>query len=83
MTAGRPITFEFYAKRGWVSKIEVRSGLKVIRTIPVGKVTSGRGTVTLTAADLKGSKNFKFWAWQGLPGRQSLHGESVKYRLVN
>lgn len=75
-------TYDFYAKRGWVSKIEIRSGLKVVKTIPVGKSRSGNGTFTLSSSDLaKIKRGFKLWAWQGQGGYQSLHGESIGYTL--
>jgi hypothetical protein len=75
-------TYEFHVQRGWVSKIEIRSGLKVVRTIPVGRVRKGRGTFTLTASDLAQIKRgFKLWAWQGQGGFQSVHGPSIGYTL--
>jgi len=75
-------TYDFYVKRGWVSKIEIRSGLKVVKTIPVGQSRSGEGTFTLSSADLaKIKRGFKLWAWQGQGGHQSVHGESIGYTL--
>ncbi|MDF1739197.1 MAG: hypothetical protein P1U86_08560 [Verrucomicrobiales bacterium] len=74
--------YDFYVKRGWVSKIEIRSGLKVVKTIPVGRSRSGQGTFTLSSADVaKIKRGFKLWAWQGQGGYQSLHGESIGYTL--
>ncbi len=75
-------TYDFYVKRGWVSKIEIRSGLKLVKTIPVGRSRSGQGTFTLSKSDLARIKGgFKLWAWQGQGGYQSLHGESIGYKL--
>lgn len=74
--------YDFYVRRGWVSKIEIRSGLKVVKTIPVGQSRSGQGAFTLSSADLaKIKRGFKLWAWQGQGGYQSLHGESIGYKL--
>ena len=75
-------TYDFYVKRGWISKIEIRSGLKVVKTIPVGHSRSGKGSFTLSSSDLaKIKRGFKLWAWQGQGGYQSLHGESIGYKL--
>ncbi|MDF1823141.1 MAG: hypothetical protein P1U68_00775 [Verrucomicrobiales bacterium] len=86
--AGTSIPFEYRTKQGFVSKIEIRSGLKVIKTIHPGQSSSGRGSFTLTAADFAkagktGSKlKFKLWGWQGRNGMQSVHGESIGYTLI-
>ncbi|MEC5125285.1 hypothetical protein VSU19_00870 [Verrucomicrobiales bacterium BCK34] len=75
-------TYDFYVKRGWVSRIEIRSGLKVVKTIPVGHSRSGQGTFSLSSSDAaKIKRGFKLWAWQGQGGYQSLHGESISYSL--
>jgi len=75
-------TYDFYVKRGWVSKIEIRSGLKLVKTISVGKSRSGKGTFTLSSSDrAKIKRGFKIWAWQGQGGYQSVHGESIGYTL--
>lgn len=86
--SGASIPFEYRTRQGFVSKIEIRSGLKVIKTIYPTPSASGRGRFTLTAADFAksgktGSKlKFKLWAWQGSNSRQSIHGESISYTLV-
>ena len=49
--SGTSIPFEYRTRQGFVSKIEVRSGLKVIKTIYPPVSSSGRGRFTLTAAD--------------------------------
>lgn len=80
--SGGSLRYSFYVRRGWVDRIEVRSGLKVIKTVRPGKARSGGGSIRVTASDLaragKGGKSqrIKLWAWQGQPGRQSVHGET-------
>ncbi len=86
--AGQSFPYSFYTKRGWVTRIEVRSGLKVIRRIDMGQARSGRGSIALTSADLarvgKAGKKISFTllAWQGQPSYQSIHGESIRYQLL-
>lgn len=86
--SGDSVRFEYRVRQGFVSKIEIRSGLKVIKTVYPTPSPSGRGSFTLTSSDFlragkKGSKfKFKLWAWQGQPAWQSVHGESVSYTLV-
>lgn len=86
--SGTSIPFEYQTRQGFVSKIEVRSGLKVIKTIYPPVSSSGRGRFTLTTADFAkagktGSKlKFKLWGWQGRNGMQSVHGESISYTLL-
>ncbi|MEM6280530.1 MAG: hypothetical protein AAF491_02250 [Verrucomicrobiota bacterium] len=86
--SGTSIPFEYRTRRGYVTRIEIRSGLKVIKTIHLSPSSSGRGRFTLSASDFaragkSGPKlKFKLWAWQGQPGRQSIHGESIGYTLV-
>ena len=64
--------------RGFVSRIELRSGLRLIRTLPLtGLARSGRLTFTVPG----GLRDLKIWAWQGQAGYQSVHGESIKYSL--
>jgi len=78
LKAGSTRTLSFSVMRGHVSRIEIRSGLKVVRTLPLpGPARSGKLTFTLPT----GLSDFKLWAWQGQPGNQSVHGESVKYSL--
>lgn len=85
--AGQRLTYAFSARRGWVSHIEIRSGLRVLRRIDVGRVRSGRGVFTLTEADFarvgKTGKRLRFQlrVWQGKPGYQSVSGVSAPYRL--
>lgn len=85
---GQSLPYAFYTRRGWVTRIEVRSGLKVIKRIDIGQARSGRGSITLTASDLAragkaGRKiGFTVWAWQGQPSYQSVHGESIRYQLL-
>lgn len=85
---GQSFPYTFYAKRGFVTRIEVRSGIKVIKRVEVGKARSGRGSITITNRDLaaagKAGKKigFTIWAWQGQPSYQSVHGESVRYQLL-
>lgn len=76
------MTFEFNVQRGFVSRIEIRSGLKVVKVIPAG-ARGGRGTFTLNLSELPpGKQKFKLWAWQGQPAYQSVHGESIGYTLT-
>lgn len=78
LKAGSTRTLEFSVMRGYVSRIEIRSGQKIIRTLPLsGPARNGRFSFTLP----NGLQDFKLWAWQGQPGNQSVHGESVKYTL--
>jgi hypothetical protein len=85
---GQSLPYTFYTKRGWVTRIEVRSGLKVIKRIELGQARSGRGHISITSRDLAaagktGQKiGFTIWAWQGQPSYQSIHGESVRYQLL-
>lgn len=82
ISAGRTYTYSFNVRKGWVTKIELRSGLKVIKTIPVGQRRSGTGKITISSADLKRAGNkVTLWAWQGQKGFQSIHGESIRYTL--
>lgn len=84
LESGRTLTFEYYARQGHVARIEVRSGLKVVKTLHVGPSKSGRGQFKVKASELSrsfGKRSFKLWAWQGRQGYQSLHGESVSYTL--
>ncbi len=79
LKAGSTRTLEFTVMRGYVSRIEIRSGQRVIRTLPLsGPARNGQLTFTLPT----GLRDFKLWAWQGQPGNQSVHGESVKYSLI-
>ncbi|MEM9283386.1 MAG: hypothetical protein AAGA96_16305 [Verrucomicrobiota bacterium] len=83
--SGQSLTFEYYARRGWVSRVEVRSGTRVIKTVSLGASKAGRGRITVRASEIPtrfGKPTFKLWAWQGIRGRQSIHGESVKYTVV-
>ena len=76
------LTFEYSVKRGFVSRIEVRSGLKVVKILPAGG-RAGRSTFTIDLSELPQGKNkFKLWAWQGQPAFQSVHGESISYTLT-
>jgi hypothetical protein len=78
LVAGATRSLEFSVKRGFVSRIELRSGQRVIRTLPLnGPAQSGRMTFTIPV----GLRNLKLWAWQGQAGYQSVHGESIKYTL--
>tara|TARA_R110002096_G_scaffold83431_9_gene193463 strand:+ start:1198 stop:1716 length:519 start_codon:yes stop_codon:yes gene_type:complete len=84
--SGQSLVFEYYARQGWVSRIEVRSGTKVIKTISVGQSRSGRGKIVIKASELNrsfGKLSFKLWAWQGRPSFQSIHGESIGYTVVD
>ncbi|MEM1440776.1 MAG: hypothetical protein AAGF67_00435, partial [Verrucomicrobiota bacterium] len=47
--SGSSIPFEYHVRRGFVTRIEIRSGLKVIKTIHISPSSSGRGRFTLTA----------------------------------
>ena len=78
LAAGSAQTIEYSVMRGFVSHLEVRSGQKVIRTIPLPS-PSRSGRVAFTPPP--GLSSFKLWAWQGQPAYQSVHGESVKYSL--
>lgn len=78
LAAGAALTLEYSVMRGFVTHVEVRSGQKVIRTIPLPS-PSRSGRVAFTPPS--GLSNFKLWAWQGQPAYQSVHGESVKYSL--
>jgi len=78
LAAGAPRSLEFSVNRGFVSRIELRSGQRIIRTLPLnGPAQSGRLTFTVPT----GMRTFKLWAWQGQAGYQSVHGESIKYTL--
>ena len=84
--AGQPLVFEYYARRGWVSRIEVRSGSRVIKTIQTGQSQSGGGKIVLNSSDLPvsfGKRSFTLWAWQGRPSYQSIHGQSIGYTLID
>ena len=66
--------------RGFVSRIELRSGLRLIRTLPLtGLARSGRLPFTVPG----GLRDLKIWAWQGQAGYQSVHGESIFFHLSN
>ena len=79
LKAGSSQKVDFSVMRGFVSRIEVRSGQKIIRTLPLpGPARSGRLTFTVPT----GLRDFKLWAWQGQPAYQSVHGESIKYTLI-
>ena len=79
LKAGSIQTVDYSVMRGFVSRIEVRSGLKIISTLPLsGPAQSGRLTFTVPT----GLRDFKLWAWQGQPAYQSIHGESIKYTLI-
>jgi len=86
--SGSSIPYEYRTRQGFVSKIEIRSGLKVIKTIYPPVSSAGQGRVTLTTTDFAkagktGSKlKFKLWGWQGRTGMQSVHGESISYTLI-
>ncbi|MDF1656387.1 MAG: hypothetical protein P1U58_02175 [Verrucomicrobiales bacterium] len=86
--SGSSIPYEYRTRQGFVSKIEIRSGLKIIKTIHLPASSAGRGRFTLTATDFAkagktGSKlKFKLWGWQGRNGMQSVHGESISYTLI-
>ncbi|MEM7600236.1 MAG: hypothetical protein AAF357_02345 [Verrucomicrobiota bacterium] len=86
--SGSSIPFEYQTRQGFVSKIEIRSGLKIIKTIHLTPSSSGRGRFTLTTADFAkagktGSKlKFKLWAWQGRDSWRSVHDESISYTLI-
>ncbi len=76
LTAGSAQTIDYSVMRGSVARIEVRSGLKVIQTIPLPPGSrSGRIVIKIPS----GPGSFKLWAWQGQPGHQSVHGESIRY----
>jgi len=78
LVAGATRSLQFSVKRGFVSRIELRSGQRVIRILPLnGPAQSGRLTFTVPG----GQSNLKLWAWQGQAGYQSVHGESIKYTL--
>ena len=84
LQSGQTLKYEYYARRGGVARIEVRSGYRVIQTINTGGRPSGSGTIVLHASTLRkvsGRNTFRLWAWQAHPGRQSLHGESIGYTL--
>lgn len=79
LAAGATREISFSVKRGFVSRIELRSGLRVIRTLPLnGPARSGRLSFTVPG----GLSDLKIWAWQGQAGYQSVHGESIKYKLT-
>lgn len=78
LAAGATRDLEFSVRRGFVSRIELRSGQRLIRTLPLsGPARSGRLSFTVPG----GLRDLKLWAWQGQAGFQSVHGESVEYRL--
>ena len=86
--SGASIPYAYRTRQGLVSKIEIRSGLKVMKTNHPPVSSAGRGRFTLTSADFAkagktGSKlKFKLWGWQGRPGMQSVHGESISYTFI-
>ena len=78
LAAGATREISFSVNRGFVSRIELRSGLRLIRTLPLtGLARSGRLPFTVPG----GLRDLKIWAWQGQAGYQSVHGESIKYSL--
>lgn len=84
---GIPRTYTFTCKRGFISRIELRSGAKLIRVIQGEPSPGGSATVTVTPDDLlrigkNRTASFTLWAWQGVPGFQSIHGESISYTLA-
>ena len=87
LPAGVPLSYTLGCKRGFISRVELRAGAKLIRVIQNGPVQGGRFSVTVTPDDLlRVGKNrtasFTLWAWQGVPGYQSVHGESISYTLA-
>ena len=79
LKAGSIQMVDYSVMRGFVSRIEVRSGQKIISTLPLsGPAQSGHLTFTVPT----GLRDFKLWAWQGQPAYQSIHGESIKYTLI-
>lgn len=79
LATGATREISFSVKRGFISRIELRSGLRVIRTLPLnGPARSGRLSYTVPG----GLSDLKIWAWQGQAGYQSVHGESIKYKLT-
>jgi hypothetical protein len=87
LPAGVPLTYTLSCKRGFISRVELRAGAKLIRIIQSEATRGGSGTVTVTPDDLlRVGKNrtasFTLWAWQGVPGFQSIHAESIAYTLA-
>lgn len=87
LPAGVPLTYAYTCKRGFISRIELRSGAKLIRVIQSEATTGGSGTITVTPDDLlrigkNRTASFTLWVWQGVPGYQSIHGESIAYTLA-
>jgi hypothetical protein len=87
LPAGIPLTYAFACKRGFISRIELRSGARLIRVIQSEATTDGTGTVTVMPDDLlrigkNRTASFALWVWQGVPGYQSVHGESISYTLA-
>jgi hypothetical protein len=79
LAAGASREISFSVKRGFVLRIELRSGLRLIRTLPLtGPAQSGSLSFTVPG----GLNDLKIWAWQGQAGYQSVHGESIKYSLI-
>lgn len=79
LAAGASREISFSVKRGFVLRIELRSGLRLIRTLPLtGPAQSGSLPFTVPG----GLNDLKIWAWQGQAGYQSVHGESIKYSLI-
>ena len=78
LQAGSTVTLQYSVMQGFVSRIEIRSGLKVVRTIPVTPSRSGQIQFSVPT----GQKRFTLWGWQGKPGYQSVHGESVGYSIT-
>lgn len=87
LPAGIPLTYTLTCKRGFISRVELRSGAKLIRVIRSEPSSGGSATVTVTPDDLlrigkNRTASFTLWAWQGVPGYQSVHGESISYTLA-
>ena len=78
LSAGSAVTVLYSVVQGYVSRIEIRSGLKVIRTLPLTPSRSGQIQISVPS----GLKRFTLWAWQGKPGYQSVHGESIGYSIA-
>ena len=78
LAPGSTQTVEFSVMRGQVSRIELRSGLKVLQTL---RLPPGSRAGRLRIQVPSGPGSFTLWAWQGQPGFQSVHGESIRYSL--
>lgn len=79
------ITCEFSTRAGFLDRIEVRSGLKILTTVKPGKPVSS-GAVKLKVDLSKagsGNHSIKLWGWQGRRGYQSVHGESKAIKIAN